>query len=48
MCLLMLFVLVPFVATKQISLALGPGVLRRMLFTAEERAAAPERRDSAT
>jgi hypothetical protein len=47
-CLLMLLVLVPFVATKQISLALGPGVLRRMLLTAEERAAAPERRDSAT
>lgn len=31
-CLLMLLVLVPFVAVKQVSLALGPGVLRRLLF----------------
>ena len=46
--LLMLLVLVPFVTAKQISLTLGPGVLRRMLFTAEERAAARETRDSAT
>ena len=47
-CLLMLLVLVPFVATKQISVALGPGVLRRVLLTAEQRAAAPETRDSDT
>jgi hypothetical protein len=30
-CLLLLLVLVPFVATKQVSLALGPGGLRRVL-----------------
>ena len=46
-CLLLLLVLVPFVATQQISLALGPGVLRRMVFTAENRAAA-RGRESAT
>jgi hypothetical protein len=33
-CLLMLLVLVPFVAVKQVSLALGPGGLRRMLLGA--------------
>lgn len=31
-CLLMLLILVPLVATKELSRALGPGVLRRMLF----------------
>ena len=47
-CLLMLLVLVPFVTAKQISVALGPGVLHRVLFTAEQRAAASETRDSNT
>jgi hypothetical protein len=36
-CLLMLLVLVPFIVAKQVSLALGPGVLRRLLFGAEAR-----------
>jgi hypothetical protein len=35
--LLLLLVLVPFVAAKQVSLALGPGVLGRLLFGAEAR-----------
>lgn len=35
-CLLMLLVLVPFVAAKQISLALGPGGLRRLLLQRPE------------
>jgi hypothetical protein len=31
-CLLMLLILVPLVAAKELNRALGPGVLRRMLF----------------
>jgi hypothetical protein len=37
---LMLLVLVPFVTAKQVSLALGPGVLRRLLLGSEARAGA--------
>lgn len=33
-CLLMLLILVPLVAAKELNQALGPGVLRRMLFEA--------------
>lgn len=40
---LMLLVLVPFVAAKQVSLALAPGVLRRLLFGSEARPGAAGR-----
>jgi hypothetical protein len=42
-CLLMLLVLVPFVVAKQVSLALGPGELRRTLLSRETRPAAQTR-----
>jgi hypothetical protein len=46
-CVVMLLVMIPLVAGEEISAALGPGVLKRMLFSAPSQTAAERKDDSA-